>query len=765
MRFGQRVLVAGGAGFLGSHLCDRLIWDGAHVLCVDNFSTGSASNVAHLRQNPMFELITHDITVPLRAQVNEIYNLASPASPLHYQRDPVQTAKTNVVGALNLLDLARRANAKVLQASTSEIYGDPDMHPQAEDYWGHVNPIGPRACYDEGKRCAETLFFDYQRQHKLRIRIARIFNTYGPRMQPDDGRVVSGFIMQALTDEDITIFGNGSQTRSFCYVDDLIEGMVRLMDSPDDGLGPVNLGNPHEISMIALAECIIELTGSASRLVYRPLPQDDPQRRCPNIGKAKTMLEWEPKVTLREGLALTIETFRRILRNPAGDAYSHNPVPRVSHEPTAPITQADHVSDKVLRKRAARVLAPCVNGSVYGRVSNPLTPPGTPQFFARAKGARLWDTDGREYIDFLCAYGPNLLGYGDPRVEAAAERQRLLGNTMTGPAPVVVELAEKLVETVSHADWALFAKNGTDATNAALLIARAQTGKRRVLVATDSYHGAAPWCTPVLAGVLPEERAHRKDYAYNDVTSLEEAVADAGDDLAAIFATGFKHDRGAAQEMPRVDYARRCRELCDRTGALLVVDDIRAGFRLARDCSWALVGVQPDLSCWSKAIANGYPLSAVLGSDHTRKGASKVLVAGTYWLEAVPMAAAVATLKVIKETNYLEHTVELGHLLRIGLDKCAAAHGFTLSQTGPVQMPQILFKNDPDVRYGRAFAGAMIQRGIYIHPLHNLFLCAALTKDDIARTLRAANDAFGDLTKRRSKIEPHPLMAHRTVRP
>ena len=413
---------------------------------------------------------------------------------------------------------------------------------------------------------------------------------------------------------------------------------------------------------------------------------------------------------------------------------------------------------ELLLKRAARVLSPSMYGTVYGRLANPLMPSDAPQFFARAKGAKLWDVDGREYIDFLCALGPNLLGYGDPRIEAAAERQRALGDTMMGPGPVLVELAEKLVETVSHADWALFAKNGVDATNAALLISRAQTGRRRVLVAIDAYHGAAPWCTPVTAGVLPEQRAHRATYTYNDVSSLEAAVADAGDDLAAIFATGFKHDGLGGQELPQPEYARRCRELCDRTGALLVVDDVRAGFRLARDCSWALVGVQPDLSCWSKAIANGYALSAVLGSDRAREGAAKTFISGTYWWQAVPMAAAIATLNVIRETPYLEHTVELGERLRTGLDERARAHGFELNQTGPVQMPHILFREDPDIRLGVAFAHAMIGRGIFLTVLHNLFLCAALTHEDIARTLDAADGAFADMARRRAKIEPHPAV-------
>jgi len=307
----NRVLVAGGAGFLGSHLCDRLIREGSHVLCVDDFSTGAANNVAHLLSNPRFELIQHDVMVPLEASVAEIYNLASPASPIHYQRDPVKTAKTNVIGAVNLLELAKAKHAKILQASTSEVYGDPETHPQVEEYWGHVNPVGRRSCYDEGKRCAETLFVDYRRQYGVRIRIARIFNTYGPRMRPDDGRVVSGFIRQALRGQEITIFGSGSQTRSFCYVDDLINGLMRLMASPDDDIGPVNIGNPEETSIAALAEQIVELTKSSSAISYRTLPEDDPKRRCPNIHKARSILGWEPTVSLREGLKITINACER----------------------------------------------------------------------------------------------------------------------------------------------------------------------------------------------------------------------------------------------------------------------------------------------------------------------------------------------------------------------------------------------------------------------------------------------------------------------
>ena len=309
----DKVLVTGGAGFLGSHLCDRLIARGADVLCVDNFFTGSKANIAHLQSNPHFELMRHDITFPLYIEVNQIYNLACPASPIHYQHDPVQTTKTSVHGAINMLGLAKRTRATILQASTSEVYGDPEIHPQTEDYWGRVNPIGPRSCYDEGKRCAETLFFDYHRQHKLAIKVVRIFNTYGPRMHPNDGRVVSNFIVQALRGEDITIYGNGEQTRSFCYVDDLIEAMLRMMQTPADITGPVNIGNPVEVTMLELAERIISLTQSASKLCYKPLPQDDPKQRRPDISFAKSALDWQPKVALEDGLKTTIDYFRRTL--------------------------------------------------------------------------------------------------------------------------------------------------------------------------------------------------------------------------------------------------------------------------------------------------------------------------------------------------------------------------------------------------------------------------------------------------------------------
>jgi UDP-glucuronate decarboxylase len=309
----SRIVVTGGAGFLGSHLCDRLIKDGGDVLCVDNLVTGSKENIAHLMPDPHFEFIHHDVSVPLNVEVDQIYNLACPASPIHYQHDPVKTTKTSVYGAINLLDLAKRLNAKILQASTSEVYGDPIEHPQTESYWGNVNPVGPRSCYDEGKRCAETLFFDYHRQYNLDIKVVRIFNTYGPRMHPNDGRVVSNFIVQALKGKDISIYGTGQQTRSFCFVDDLIDGFVRMMRSPDGITGPINIGNPSEFTMLELAEAVIKLTGSKSKLIFLPLPTDDPRQRQPDITLAQQELSWEPAVSLEDGLKETIRYFKSTL--------------------------------------------------------------------------------------------------------------------------------------------------------------------------------------------------------------------------------------------------------------------------------------------------------------------------------------------------------------------------------------------------------------------------------------------------------------------
>jgi len=316
----RRVLVTGGAGFIGSHLCERLLGRGDEVLCVDNFFTATRPNVSGLMLNSRFELVRHDVCFPLYVEVDKIYNLACPASPIHYQFDPVQTTKTSVHGAINMLGLAKRVKAKILQASTSEVYGDPTVHPQTEDYWGHVNPIGPRSCYDEGKRCAETLFFDYHRQHKLRIKVARIFNTYGPRMHPNDGRVVSNFIVQALRNNDITVYGDGMQTRSFCYVDDLVEGLIRLMETGDGVVGPVNLGNPEEFTIRQLAENVVDITGSASKIVHRPLPTDDPKQRQPEISKAQELFGWRPTVPLRVGLTKTAAYFEGLLAREAAIA-------------------------------------------------------------------------------------------------------------------------------------------------------------------------------------------------------------------------------------------------------------------------------------------------------------------------------------------------------------------------------------------------------------------------------------------------------------
>ena len=313
MHLETRVLITGGAGFLGSHLGERLLKQGANVICVDNYFTGTRRNIESMLDHHGFEVIRHDVTFPLYVEADQIYNLACPASPIHYQHDPVQTTKTSVHGAINMLGLAKRLRAKILQASTSEIYGDPNVHPQSEDYWGHVNPIGPRSCYDEGKRCAETLFFDYWRQHKLPIKVARIFNTYGPRMHPNDGRVVSNFIIQALLGRDITVFGDGLQTRSFCYVDDLVDGLMRLMNTPNAVIGPINLGNPKEFTILELASLVIESTGSRSRIVHRPRPQDDPRQRRPDISKANDLLAWAPKIELKEGLSRTIRYFEDLL--------------------------------------------------------------------------------------------------------------------------------------------------------------------------------------------------------------------------------------------------------------------------------------------------------------------------------------------------------------------------------------------------------------------------------------------------------------------
>ena len=414
----------------------------------------------------------------------------------------------------------------------------------------------------------------------------------------------------------------------------------------------------------------------------------------------------------------------------------------------------DKPVDAALKARALKVIP---NG-MYGHESTRLLPAAFPQFFSRAEGAYIWDADGKRYLDFMCAYGPSLLGYRDNRVDAAAARQAELGDAMTGPAPVMVDLAETLVSMVDHADWAMFCKNGTDATSMAVMAARAQTGRRIVLMAEGAYHGAAAWCTPVPAGVVAEDRAWQRPYRYNDVASLEAAVAAAGDDLAAIIASPFKHDVFIDQELPDRDYAQRVRELCDQTGAMLVIDEVRAGFRLTRDCSWSLVGVKPDLSCWGKSIANGQPISALLGADSCRKGAGDIYVTGSFWFAAVPMAAAIETLRILREIDYLEHMVLLGGKLRAGLDAAARRHGFALRQTGPVQMPLIMFEQDPDLRIGYAWTEEMLARGVYMHPWHNMFLCAAMTEADIDLAIAAAEEAFAAVAARLEKLVPSAML-------
>lgn len=411
-------------------------------------------------------------------------------------------------------------------------------------------------------------------------------------------------------------------------------------------------------------------------------------------------------------------------------------------------------NDQALRARALKVIP---NG-MYGHESVRLLPESFPQFFSKAEGAHIWDADGNRYLDYMCAYGPSLLGYRDERVEAAARAQAEIGDTLTGPSALLVELAETMVSMVNHADWAMFCKNGTDATTMAMSSARAQTGKRVVLVAQGAYHGAAPWCTPIPAGTVAEDRAHLLTYIYNDVASLEAAVAKAGDDLAAIFASPFRHDAFQDQELPDPAYARRARELCDVKGAMLIVDEVRAGFRLARDSSWAALGVEPDLSAWGKCFANGHPISALLGSDSCRDGAGAIYATGSFWLSAVPMAAALETLKILRESDYLEHIIKLGEQLRQGLDAAAGRHGFALRQTGPVQMPQIMFADDPDLRVGYAWAEEMLARGIYMHPWHNMFLCAAMTEADIALTIDAADAAFAAVAARREQLEPNQIL-------
>ncbi|MCI4646466.1 MAG: aminotransferase class III-fold pyridoxal phosphate-dependent enzyme [Hyphomonadaceae bacterium] len=382
-----------------------------------------------------------------------------------------------------------------------------------------------------------------------------------------------------------------------------------------------------------------------------------------------------------------------------------------------------------------------IPGGMYGHQSVKMVAPGTPQFFTRADGAYLWDAEGRQYLDLMCGYGPQLFGYRNREIDAAYCEQLSKIDTATGPAPVMVELAEALTAQISHGDWAMFCKNGTDATTMALMVARAHRGAKKLLVATGAYHGSAPWCTPMPAGTLAEDRAHMIQYTYNDIASLEAAAEAAGEDLAGIFASPFKHDVLVDQELPDPAYARRARELCDAAGALLIVDDIRAGFRLARDCSWTGLGIAPDLSCWGKALANGHPISALVGSEIARNAATQIYATGSFWFSAAPMAASLATLKLIRETNYLEHTERLGEILRTGLAEISTEAGLNISQTGPVQMPLIMFNDETgarDMGIGMQISAGMVSRGIYFHPWHNMFLSAAMTEEDIADVLDAA---------------------------
>lgn len=405
--------------------------------------------------------------------------------------------------------------------------------------------------------------------------------------------------------------------------------------------------------------------------------------------------------------------------------------------------------DTALRERAMAVIP---NG-MYGHQSVMLLPDDYPQFFDRAQGAYLWDVDGNRYVDFMCGYGPNLFGYGHAAIDQAYVERMKQGDTMTGPGQAMVELAEALTAQVTHADWAMFCKNGTDATTMAMMIARNFTQKKTIVLAKGAYHGAAPWCTPLKNGVTPSDRANQVLYEYNDVESLEAAVREAGSDLAAIFASPIKHDTFVDQELPDPEYARRARELCDEHGALLIVDDVRAGFRLARDCSWSLVGVKPDLSTWGKAIANGHPISALLGADIARFAAATIYATGSFWFSAAPMAASLATLKLIRETDYLERTIALGERLRTGLDEVSGRHGFSLRQTGPAQLPLIMVDDDPTGAKGYFWNNALLKRGVYFHPWHNMFITTAMTDGDIDHAVEAADDAF-KLLKAAGPLEP-----------
>jgi glutamate-1-semialdehyde 2,1-aminomutase len=410
--------------------------------------------------------------------------------------------------------------------------------------------------------------------------------------------------------------------------------------------------------------------------------------------------------------------------------------------------------DKALRERADAVIP----GGMYGHQSTAMLPDDYPQFFARGEGAYTWDVDGNRYLDLMCAYGPNLFGYANEGIDNAAIAQLRRGDPLTGPGEAMVEFAERMVALVAHADWAMFCKNGTDATSMALVTARAHTKRKTIIRAKGAYHGAAPWCTPRPTGTTPEDRANQIFCDYNDIESLEAAVREAGGDLAAIFAAPIKHDAFIDQVPPDPAYARRARQLCDETGALLVVDDVRGGLRIARDCSWSVVGVQPDLSSWGKCIANGHPISALMGSDKARAAAAKIFVTGSFWYAGAPMAAGLATLDLVNGTDYLEKIEGLGVRLRNGLDQRAAAQGFSLRQTGPAQMPLFLFNEDPDMRMGFCWSSEMLKRGVYVHPWHNMFLCAAMTEQDIDGALDAAEGAFAALKAQRASLEPVPKL-------
>jgi glutamate-1-semialdehyde 2,1-aminomutase len=411
--------------------------------------------------------------------------------------------------------------------------------------------------------------------------------------------------------------------------------------------------------------------------------------------------------------------------------------------------------DRALRERAAAVIP----GGMFGHQSTALLPDDYPQFFARGEGAHLWDVDGNRYLDFMCAYGPNLFGYANPQIDAAYVRQLGLGDTLTGPTELIVRLAEEMVALVDHADWAIFCKNGTDATSMALSIARQHTKKKTIIRAKGAYHGAAAWCVGRPAGTVDTDKAYQVFCDYNDLASLEAAIAEAGDDLAAIFAAPFKHDAFIDQAEPDLAYARRCREICDATGALLIVDDVRAGLRLARDCSWSRIGIRPDLSSWGKCIANGHPISALLGAETARKAASQVYTTGSFWFQAAPMAAALETLKLVRESDYLERLQSLGDRLADGLRARASAAGFGFRVSGPVQMPLFLFDDDPDLRKGFCWSSEMLARGVYVHPWHNMFMCAAMTEADIDGALDAAEASFAALKGQAATLAPVEKMA------